>query len=68
VPQQDDQDAVRALVRFDYPHGRPVADSLRASVIRAALQTRNRPRTAGTGPRTPGNTLRVRLDIPDPEL
>jgi len=68
VPQPEDQDAVRALVRFDYPHGRAVADSLRASVIRAALRTRSRPRGPGAGPRTPGNTLRVRLDIPDPEL
>ena len=58
----------RALVRFDYPRGRVVADSLRASVIRAALRTRSRPKAAGGGPRAPGNTLRVRLDIPDPEL
>jgi primosomal protein N' (replication factor Y) len=68
VPLEADPDAVRALVRFDYPHGRAVADSLRASVVRAALRSRSRPRGPGGGSRTPGNTLRVRLDIPDPEL
>ncbi|KHK98979.1 preprotein translocase subunit SecA [Microbacterium mangrovi] len=68
VAQQDDTGVVRALVRFDYPRGRLVAESLRASVIRAALRTRSRPKAAGGASRAPGNTLRVRLDIPDPEL
>lgn len=65
VPLRDDASTVRALVRFDYPSGRIVAESLRSSVVGQAL--RSRARGAGRPPR-PRNTLRVRLDIPDPEL
>lgn len=61
VPRED---AVRALVRFEYALGRPVAESLRASVVAAALRGRRR-RGAPPGPR---NTLRVRLDVPDLDL
>lgn len=61
VPRED---AVRALVRFEYAIGRAVADSLRASVVAAALHGRRR-RGAPAGPR---NTLRVRLDVPDLDL
>jgi len=55
----------RALVRFDYAHGRAVADALRAAVIADALRARKS--TKDRGPR-PRNTLRVRLDIPEPDL
>ncbi len=55
----------RALVRFDYAHGRAVADALRASVIADALRARKS--TKDKGPR-PRNTLRVRLDLPEPDL
>ncbi len=61
VPRED---AVRALVRFEYALGRAVAESLRASVVAAALRGRRR-RGAPPGPR---NTLRVRLDVPDLDL
>ncbi|SDQ07449.1 hypothetical protein [Microbacterium sp. cf332] len=57
-------DVVRALVRFEYSLGRGVAESLRASVVAAALRGRRR-RGAPPGPR---NTLRVRLDVPDLDL
>jgi len=55
----------RALVRFDYAHGRAVAEALRAGVIADALRARKP--TKDRGPR-PRNTLRVRLDIPEPDL
>jgi primosomal protein N' (replication factor Y) len=55
----------RALVRFDYPSGRAVAESLRASVIADALRARRSPRERGPRPR---NTLRVRLDVAEPDL
>ncbi|MFG6476752.1 primosomal protein N' [Microbacterium sp. P06] len=55
----------RALVRFDYPHGRAVAESLRASVIADALRARRLPRERGPRPR---NTLKVRLDVAEPDL
>ena len=58
VPTADD--AVRALVRFDYAAGKAVAESLRASVIAEALRGRR-----GRDRRT---TLRVRLDVPELEL
>ncbi|KXZ59535.1 MAG: preprotein translocase subunit SecA [Microbacterium sp. 69-7] len=67
VPVGDD--LVRALVRFDYAHGRTVAETLRAAVVaealrgrRAAQRARNR---SGPGTRT---TLRVRLDVPELDL
>jgi primosomal protein N' (replication factor Y) len=55
--------AARALVLFDYAHGADITASLRASVVQAALRTR-RPARGGA----PRNTLRVRVDVPDPEL
>lgn len=55
----------RALVRFDYAHGRAVAKALRAGVIADALRARKS--TKDRGPR-PRNTLRVRLDLPEPDL
>lgn len=62
-PVPREEGTVRALVRFEYAHGRAVADSLRAAVVAAAL--RGRRRGAGPGPR---NTLKVRLDVPDLDL
>jgi primosomal protein N' (replication factor Y) (superfamily II helicase) len=59
-----DAPTARALVRFDYPLGRAVAESLRSSVVSDALRARG---SRGKGPR-PRNTLRVRLDIADPVL
>ncbi len=53
---------VRALVRFDYAHGRAVAEHLRAAVVAEALRAR-RARERGTR-----NTLRVRLDVPELDL
>lgn len=61
-----DEPAYRALVRFDYAHGAAVTASLRASVIQAALRTR-RP-AKGAARAVPRNTLRVRVDVPEPEL
>ncbi len=55
----------RALVRFDYAQGRAVAEALRAGVIADALRARKS--TKDRGPR-PRNTLRVRLDLPEPDL
>ncbi|WP_029144252.1 hypothetical protein [Microbacterium luticocti] len=57
--------ARRALVRFGYAQGRAVADALRGAVVTAALSTRRRTKGAPAGSR---NTLRVRLDVLDPEL
>ena len=58
----DDVATSRALVRFEYSHGAAVATSLRASVVAAALRSRRgRSRVART-------TLRVRLDVADPQL
>ncbi|MGP3536725.1 primosomal protein N' [Microbacterium sp. RD1] len=67
VPAGTDADdpAVRALVRFEYGLGRPVADSLRAAVVADAVRVRASSRRKGPRPR---NTLRVRLDIPEPDL
>ncbi|GAA1653859.1 primosomal protein N' [Microbacterium flavum] len=57
---------VRALVRFDYAHGGPVAESLRASVVADALSGRRaRARSDRSAPRT---TLKVRLDVPELDL
>ncbi|KQR25322.1 MULTISPECIES: hypothetical protein [Microbacterium] len=55
----------RALVRFDYAHGRAVAEALRAGVIADALRARKSRKDRGPKPRS---TLRVRLDIPEPDL
>lgn len=55
----------RALVRFDYAHGRAVAEALRAGVVADALRARKSAKDRGPKPR---NTLRVRLDIPEPDL
>ncbi|NLP85382.1 primosomal protein N' [Microbacterium sp. CFH 90308] len=58
-------DAMRALVRFDYGLGPRVAESLRASVVAAAVKAR---RPAKGRPAGPANTLRVRVDVPDLDL
>jgi primosomal protein N' (replication factor Y) len=65
--------AVRVLVRFDYAQGAAVTTSLRAAIVAAALRGRRRPRAAGAGAGGSGatasrNTLRVRVDLADPEL
>ncbi|WP_454261951.1 primosomal protein N' family DNA-binding protein [Pseudoxanthomonas mexicana] len=65
-----DTGPVRALVRFDYAHGRAVAEQLRAAVVAEALRGR---RGRGRGPGRPGaasprTTLRVRLDVPELDL
>jgi len=65
VPQEGETPTVRALVRFDYADGRAVADALRAAVVAEALSGRRNPKKAGPRVR---NTLRVRVDVPDPEL
>ncbi|MEV7694387.1 primosomal protein N' [Microbacterium sp. NPDC089189] len=78
VPELDDQSILgpaplpgedppraRALVRFDYGAGRAVTGALRAAVIADAVSTRAR-RTRGA-PKS-RNTLRVRVDVPDPDL
>jgi primosomal protein N' (replication factor Y) (superfamily II helicase) len=57
--------AARALVRFEYALGRPVAETLRAAVVADAVRGRAAARRKSPGPR---NTLRIRLDIPEPEL
>lgn len=62
---QLDTPTARALVRFDYAHGRAVAEALRAGVIADALRARKSTKDRGPKPR---NTLRVRLDIPEPDL
>lgn len=61
--------AVRALVRFEYAHGRAVAEALRAEVIADALRGRRAARGSARPPRggTP-TTLRVRLDVPELDL
>ncbi|KAA9154882.1 primosomal protein N' [Microbacterium lushaniae] len=60
-----DTPTARALVRFDYATGRAVAESLRAAVVADAARARARTRGKGTPAR---NTLRVRFDIPEPDL
>ncbi len=61
----DDTPRVRALVRFDYGSGRAVTAALRAAVVADAVRGR---RGRRRGPAASRNTLRVRLDLPDPEL
>ncbi|HEY8912591.1 primosomal protein N' [Lacisediminihabitans sp.] len=51
---------VRAIVRFDYGEGAPVASALRAEVIRNA--TNRRKRAGGAAGRAPLPTLKVRFD------
>ena len=58
-------DAVRALVRFDYARGARITESLRSSVVAAALRARKAARGRAPGAR---NTLRVRVDVPDLDL
>jgi len=62
VPGTDDT-LERALVRFDYASGAAVAKTLRAAVVADAVRAR-RPRRGGAA----RNTLRVRVDVPDPDL
>ncbi|WP_417562537.1 primosomal protein N' [Microbacterium sp.] len=57
--------SVRALVRFPYRAGAPVAEALRGAVVAAALRTRRPAKGRPPGPR---NTLKVRVDVLDPEL
>ncbi len=59
----EDVPTARALVRFDYGVGAAVAASLRGSVVAAALRGRR-----GRGARNNRTTLRVRLDVADPQL
>lgn len=72
VPELDDlavlgpvatENGVRALVRFEYALGARVAEAVRAAVVADALRARR----AAKG-RTPRNTLRVRVDLPDLDL
>lgn len=63
----DDVPRVRALVRFDYAHGRAVAQTLRAAVVAEAVAGR-RSRAKGRAGAAARNTLRVRVDVPDPDL
>lgn len=60
--------AARVLVRFDYAQGPAVTTSLRAAVVAAALRGRRGPRAGGPGTGASRNTLRVRVDLADPEL
>ncbi len=65
-----EEGVVRALVRFDYAHGKAVAETLRAAVVAEALRGRRAARRgpargANSGART---TLRVRLDVPELDL
>lgn len=59
------QTTTRALVRFPYRSGAAITDALRGAVVTAALRTRRPAKGRPTGPR---NTLRVRVDVLDPEL
>ena len=64
VPVEGGQTA-RALVRFSYAQGRAVTTALRGAVVTAALRTRRPAKGRPPGPR---NTLKVRVDVLDPEL
>lgn len=59
------EDATRALVRFEYALGARVAESLRASVVSHAIKSR---RPAKGRAASPGNRLKVRVDVPDLDL
>jgi primosomal protein N' (replication factor Y) len=63
--ESPDVSTARALVRFDYAHGKAVAEALRAGVIADALRARSSRKDRGPKQRS---TLRVRLDIPEPDL
>ncbi len=65
VDAGDRRGPARALVRFDYAHGAAVAESLRSSIVADALRARKNPRTRGP---VVGNTLRIRVDVPDLDL
>ncbi|GAA3771703.1 primosomal protein N' [Microbacterium kribbense] len=58
-------DGARALVRFGYGAGKVVTGAVRGAVVAAALRGRRRPKGPPAGTR---NTLRVRVDVLDPEL
>jgi primosomal protein N' (replication factor Y) len=69
-------EGVRALVRFDYALGGRVTESLRASVVSAAIKAR-RPAKRTTGQAADAqaaraaaarNRLKVRVDVPDLDL
>ncbi|MCD2497420.1 primosomal protein N' [Microbacterium nymphoidis] len=60
---EDDTPRSRALLRFEYGVGTAVAASLRASVVSAALRGRR-----GRARAIRATTLRVRLDVADPQL
>lgn len=62
VPRED---GLRALVRFEFALGPRVAESLRASVVNAAITSRRPAKGRPPGPR---NTLKVRVDVPDLDL
>nr|BFF11405.1 hypothetical protein GCM10025699_27080 [Microbacterium flavescens] len=64
-PLPRDDEGVRALVRFDYALGARVAESLRASVVSAAIKGRRPAKGSSTGGR---NRLKVRVDVPDLDL
>jgi len=56
---------VRALVRFEYGSGSAVTESLRASLVAAALRARRGPKSRPDNARP---KLRVRVDVPDLDL
>ncbi|WP_433673561.1 primosomal protein N' [Microbacterium gorillae] len=60
---EDDTPRSRALLRFEYGVGAAVAASLRGSVVSAALRGRR-----GRNRNIRATTLRVRLDVADPQL
>ena len=60
-PVPADEGTVRAIVRFDYSIGSPVARHLRALVVKNATTRRSKAGRAA-GYRPPPPTLRVRLD------
>lgn len=62
VPAGDE--AVRALLRFDYASGARVTTSLRAALVQSALSSRRGSGRPGVR-NPPRNTLRVRVDLPD---
>lgn len=60
---EDDMQRSRALLRFEYGVGTAVAASLRGSVVSAALRGRR-----GRNRAVRATSLRVRLDVADPQL
>lgn len=61
VPLENDDERVRALVRFGYAQGTAVAAALRAEVVADAAQSRR-------GKGRPRVSLSVHLDILEPEI